>query len=84
MVPATLASHVFDDRALGAQHAAGWEAYLTRLDSHLAGQYLSEEAAHEPVPELHERYAERFGLDPEAGRRMIAAMQARLNSEGRS
>lgn len=77
-------THVFDDRALGAQHAAGWEAYLARLDSHLAGRYLSEEAAHEAVPELHERYAERFGLDPEVGRRMIAAMQARLNSGGRS
>jgi len=69
-------THVFDDRALGAQQAAGWEAYLNRLDSHLAGEFLSEEAAHEVVPELHERYAERFGLDPEVGRRTIAAMQA--------
>ena len=65
--------HVFDDRALGAQHAAGWEVYLNRLDAHLAGGFLSEEAAHEAAPELHERYAERFGLDPEVGRRMFAA-----------
>ncbi len=30
-------THVFDDRALGEQHAAGWEMYLNRLDGHLAG-----------------------------------------------
>ena len=65
--------HAFDDRALGAQHAAGWEVYLNRLDAHLAGRFLSEEEAHEAAPELHERYAERFGLDPEVGRRMFAA-----------
>jgi uncharacterized protein YndB with AHSA1/START domain len=68
-------THVFADRALGAQHAAGWETYLARLDAHLAGEGLSEEDAHGPVGELHERYAERFGLDPEVGRRAIAAMQ---------
>ena len=67
--------HVFDDRALGAQHAAGWETYFARLDAHLAGGYLSEEEAHEPVADLHERYAERFGLDPEVGRRMIATIR---------
>lgn len=55
-------THVFDDRALGAQHAAGWEAYLNRLDSHLAGGFLSEEDAHEVVPELQARYAQSFGL----------------------
>lgn len=49
------------------QHAAGWEIYFNRLDSHLAGAFLSEEEAHEAVPELHERYAESFGLDPEVG-----------------
>jgi uncharacterized protein YndB with AHSA1/START domain len=70
-------THVFEVRALGAQHAAGWEAYLNRLDSHLAGGNLSEQEAHAIVPELHERYAERFGLDPEVGRRMFAAMRER-------
>jgi uncharacterized protein YndB with AHSA1/START domain len=68
-------THVFDDRALGAQHAAGWEVYLNRLDAHLAGGFLSEEDAHEVAPDLHERYAESFGLDPEVGRRMFAAHQ---------
>jgi uncharacterized protein YndB with AHSA1/START domain len=65
-------THVFDDRALAAQHATGWELYLNRLDAHLAGRFLSEEEAHEAFPELHERYAERFQLDPEVGRRMFA------------
>ena len=57
--------HVFDDRALAAQHAAGWERYLKRLDRHLRGGHLSEQEAHREVAELRQRYAERFGLDPE-------------------
>jgi uncharacterized protein YndB with AHSA1/START domain len=68
-------THVFDDRAVGAQHAAGWETYFARLDAHLAGGYLSEDEAHEPVADWHELYAERFGLDPAVGRRMIAAIR---------
>jgi uncharacterized protein YndB with AHSA1/START domain len=31
--------HVFGDRSLGAQHAAGWEAYFARLDAHLRGEF---------------------------------------------
>ena len=69
-------THVFDNRYEGAQHAAGWETYFKRLDAHLAGGFLSEQDAHADVGTVHERYAERFGLDPEVGRRMIAAMQA--------
>ena len=69
-------THVFDDRALAAQTAAGWETYLSRLEPHLAGGYLSEEEAHEPWEEVHERYAERFGVDPTPGRRFLAAQRA--------
>ncbi len=69
-------THVFDDRALGAQHAAGWEVYLGRLDAHLEGRFVSEEDVHAAFPEVHERYAERFGLDPEVGRQAFAKMQA--------
>ena len=71
-------THVFDDRTLGAQHATGWHLYFDRLDAHLAGGFLSEEEAHEGFRELHERYAERFGLDPEVGRRHFAAAQEEL------
>ena len=70
--------HAFDDRTLAAQHAAGWETYLCRLDFHLAGDHLSEQAAHDGIEELHERYAAAFHLDPEVGRRGMA------NSSGRS
>ncbi len=71
-------THVFDDRyGPAAQHAAGWETYLDRLDAHLAGGALSEEDAHGPIGELHERYAARFEQDPVPGRRMIATMAFR-------
>jgi uncharacterized protein YndB with AHSA1/START domain len=71
-------THVFD-AALGAaaQHAAGWETYLARLDAHLAGGFLSEQRAHEAIGERHERYAARFGTDPAPGRSMIARIAAR-------
>jgi hypothetical protein len=54
-------THVFDPRrGPDWQHAAGWETYLNRLDAHLAGGFLSEEAAHEGVGELIERYRRTF------------------------
>ena len=68
-------THVFDDRTLAAQTATGWEAYFSRLEPHLAGDFLSEEEAHEPWEEVHERYAERLGVDPDPGRRFIAAQR---------
>ena len=69
-------THVFDDRSLAAQTAAGWETYLSRLEPHLAGGHLSEADAHQPWEELHERYAERFGVDPTPGRRFLEALRA--------
>jgi uncharacterized protein YndB with AHSA1/START domain len=67
-------THIFNDAAPAAQTAAGWECYLDRLDAQLAGQDLSEERAHQPVGERHERYAARFGLDPAPGRAFIASL----------
>lgn len=64
--------HVFDERTIAAQTAAGWACYFDQLDAHLAGEYLSEERAHDPIGERHERLAARFGLDPAPGRRFIA------------
>jgi uncharacterized protein YndB with AHSA1/START domain len=64
-------THVIDDLP-AAQTATGWEIYLSRLEPHLAGTYLSDEEAHKPWTDIHERYAERFGIDPEPGRRWAA------------
>jgi uncharacterized protein YndB with AHSA1/START domain len=68
-------THVLDDRGLAAQTATGWDAYLSRLEPHLAGESLSEEEAHESWEETHERYADRFGVDPTPGRRFAAALR---------
>jgi uncharacterized protein YndB with AHSA1/START domain len=54
--------HVFDPLAGPSwQHAAGWEAYFSRLDVHLAGGFLSEQQAHAGIDDRIERYRERFG-----------------------
>ena len=63
-------THVFDPRhGPDWQHAAGWETYLNRLDAHLAGGFLSEEAAHEGMGELIERYRRSFEAEPTASER---------------
>jgi uncharacterized protein YndB with AHSA1/START domain len=61
-------THIFGVRAMAAQVATGWHTYLSRLEAHLAGRHLSEQEANKPWKELHERYAERFGVDPTPGR----------------
>jgi uncharacterized protein YndB with AHSA1/START domain len=54
-------THVFTEQwGSSWELAAGWDAYLNRLDAHLAGGYLSEQDAHEMVPELLERYKADF------------------------
>lgn len=70
-------THVFDETTPAAQTAAGWECYFDRLDAHLAGEHLSEQRAHQPIGERHERYAARFGLDPTPGRAFIANLDFR-------
>lgn len=40
-------THVFDDPAIAAERADGWQIYFSRLDPHLEGGFLSEEEAHE-------------------------------------
>jgi uncharacterized protein YndB with AHSA1/START domain/DNA-binding transcriptional ArsR family regulator len=64
-------THVIDDLP-AAQTAAGWETYLSRLEPHLAGGHLSEDEAHTTWLEIHDLYADRFGVDPEPGRRWAA------------
>ena len=68
-----------------AQHAAGWETYLDRLDALLAGHPIDEIEAHVPIAELHEQYAVAFGQDPAPGRRMIASLPVpRPHARGRA
>jgi hypothetical protein len=65
-------THAFDERAKSARDAAGWESCFLRLDALLAGEPLSEADSLRTWPDVHERYAERFGVDPELGRQAFA------------
>jgi len=69
-------SHEFSDRAKAARDAAGWESCFVRLEGLLAGEPLSEAKSLERWPEQHELYAERFGVDPELGRKAFAQHQS--------
>ena len=58
-------THVFDERyGPAAQHAAGWETYLDRLEALLAGHPIDEVDAHVPIAELHEHYAAHLRAGP--------------------
>ncbi len=65
-------THAFGNRTLGAQTAAGWDLCLDRLDALLGGAPLPEADSLERWPDLHERYAEHFGIDPQVGRKAFA------------
>jgi uncharacterized protein YndB with AHSA1/START domain len=70
-------SHALSDPATGARTAAGWDVCLDRLDAQLQGAPLDSREAMKRWPEIHEAYAEAFGLDPEVGRRAHAEHSAR-------
>jgi len=63
--------HVFADQTLGADYASGWHFHFDRLEAHLAGQPPADTDPAQLVA-LNDRYAERFGLDRDVGRRIIA------------
>lgn len=65
-------THEFADRDTAARTAAGWDRCLARLDALLAGAPMGERESLEAWPEVHERYAEEFGVDPELGRQAYA------------
>jgi uncharacterized protein YndB with AHSA1/START domain len=71
-------THEFADRETAARSAAGWDRVFARLGGLLAGQPLGEQESLEAWPEVHEDYAERFGVDPEIGRRALAEHPSRL------
>jgi uncharacterized protein YndB with AHSA1/START domain len=66
-------THAFADRETAARSAAGWDRCFARLDALLAGVEMSEAASLEAWPDVHERYAQAFGVDPEIGRAAYAA-----------
>jgi uncharacterized protein YndB with AHSA1/START domain len=63
--------HVIAQRDRAADYAAGWHFHLDRLEAHLAGQTVPEGEAAQLIA-LNDTYSERFGLDPDVGRRSIA------------
>jgi hypothetical protein len=65
-------THAFADRETAARSAAGWDRCFVRLVALLDGDPIDARSSLEHWPELHERYAERFGVDPELGRKAYA------------
>jgi hypothetical protein len=61
-------THAFSDRAKAARDAAGWDRCFARLSAVLAGTPMAEDESLRHWPEVHERYAEHFGVDPALGR----------------
>jgi uncharacterized protein YndB with AHSA1/START domain len=60
--------HGFDvEVATAAQFGSGWEAYLQRLEAHLAGEFLTEEDAHAKSTSRLAFYEERFGKPKSVG-----------------
>jgi hypothetical protein len=71
-----LFSHAFADREKAARDAAGWDCCFARFGALLAGEPMSEVDSLRVWPETHERYANRFGVDPELGRKAFAEHQS--------
>jgi hypothetical protein len=72
-----LFSHTFGGREKAARDASGWDRCFARFDALLAGAPISAAESLRDWPETHERYAERFELDPALGRRTFAEYLAR-------
>ncbi len=71
--------HVFaDPQTPAAQTAAGWHTYMDRLEGLLAGAVISEKEAHAGWGEIHEHYAQIFGVDPTPGREFWKRLQESL------
>ncbi len=70
-------SHTFAGREKAARDGAGWDVCFERFAALLDGAPIGEREAHERWPEKHERYAERFGVEPDLGRQAFAEYLAR-------
>jgi uncharacterized protein YndB with AHSA1/START domain len=65
-------THAFTDRDQAALTGAGWDRCFARLDAVLADQVMSEAASLAAWPDVHERYADAWDVDPEIGRSVYA------------
>lgn len=65
-------THLFDRREQAGDHAGGWDWHLRRLDALLAGRNPSGEEERAHLRARTDAYSERFGIDPEIGRRALA------------
>jgi uncharacterized protein YndB with AHSA1/START domain len=65
-------THVFDDRAIAAQTAAGWDRCFARLDALFAEHTMSEADSLTAWPDVHERLAKTWNIDLEIGRNAYA------------
>ena len=65
--------HTIGDPPTAARTAAGWDRCFFALEALFAGQPMPREVSLEHWPTVHERYAERFGVDPELGRAAYSA-----------
>ena len=70
-------THEFADRETAARSAAGWDRVFARLRGLVDDAPLGEKESLEAWPEVHESYAESFGVDPEIGRRALAEHPSR-------
>jgi len=67
-----LFNHTFAEREKAARDAAGWDRCFARFAALLEGEPMSEADSLQAWPEIHERYAEQFGVDPELGRKTFS------------
>jgi uncharacterized protein YndB with AHSA1/START domain len=69
-------AHEFGEPGTEARSAAGWDRCFFALDALLAGHPVDRATSLELWPDVHERYAEAFGVDPEVGRAAFAQATA--------
>jgi uncharacterized protein YndB with AHSA1/START domain len=65
-------THAFTDRDQAALTGAGWDRCFARLDAVLAGQTMTYDDSLAAWPQVHERLAAAWGIDPGIGRAVYA------------
>ena len=65
-------THAFAERDTVARAAAGWDRVFMRFEALLAGAPMTEADSLADWPEVHDRNAEWFDVDPDIGRRADA------------